>query len=107
MERSDRMWGQDIGLVVSNLHGHGRRARQQRCEEDLILYDDIGTCGWLPGRVSGGAVAGAGGGGRETVPEVEFLLLDAWLARLVGLDIVREEITPVIVGHIIHVGLCT
>ena len=61
----------------------------------------------LPGGVSGGAVAGAGAGGRETVPEVEFLLLDAWLARLVGFDVVGEEIAPVIVGHVIHVGLRT
>ena len=107
MERSDRMGGQDIGLIASDLHGHCCRAGEQCREEDLVLNDDIGTCGWLPGRVSGGAVAGAGGGGRETVPKVELLLLDAWLARLVGFDVVGEEIAPVIVGHVIHVGLRT
>ena len=38
---------------------------------------------------------------------MEGLFLDARLAGLVGLDVVREEIAPVIVGHVVHVGLRT
>ena len=45
MERSDRIRGQIIGFVVSDLHGHGRGARKQRREEDFVLNDDIGTYG--------------------------------------------------------------
>ena len=71
------------------------------------MHDNIGTCGGLPGRVSGGAVAGTGTGGGETVPEVKLLLLDARLAGLVGLDVVGEEIAPVVVGHVVYVGLGT
>lgn len=105
MERSDRIRRKDIGLIASNLHCHCRRALKQRREEDLVLNDDIGTCRWLPWGVSGSAVAGAGGSGGETVPEVELLLCDLWLAGLIGLDVVREEIAPVIMGHVVHIGL--
>ena len=105
MERANRVRRKDICLITSNLHRHSRGARQKRCEEDLVLYDDIGTRGWLPRRVSCSAVTGSGSGGRETVPEVQLLFSDAWLTGLVGLDIVREEITPVIVGHVVHVAL--
>lgn len=51
------------------------------------------------------AIARAGGSGGETVPKVELLFCDMWLAGLIGLDVVREEIAPVIMGHVVHVGL--
>ena len=36
---------------------------------------------------------------------MELLLCDSWLTSLVGLDIVWEEITPVVVRHIVDIGL--
>ena len=38
---------------------------------------------------------------------MEFFFLDAGLARFVGFDVVGEEIAPVIVGHVVDVGLRT
>ena len=105
MERSNRVRRKDICFVTSNLHRHCRRAREQRCEEDLVLDDDVWACGRLPWRVSCSAVAGARGGRRETVPEVELLFSEAWLTGLVGLYVVGEEIAPVIMGHIVYVSL--
>lgn len=105
MERSNRIRRKDIGLIAPNLHRHYRRALKQRREEDLVLNNDIGTCRWLPWGVSCSAVTGAGGSGGETVPEVELLLCDVWLASLIDLNVVREKIAPVIVGHVVHVGL--
>ena len=90
MKRPNRIRREDISLVTSNLHRDCRRAGKQRGEEDLILYDDIRTRGWLPGSVSCGSVAGTGGGGGETIPEVELLFRDSRLAGLVGLYVVRE-----------------
>lgn len=90
MKRSNRIRRENVSLVTSNLHRYCRGAGKQRREEDLILYDDIWTRGWLPGSISCGSVAGTGGGGGETIPEVELLFCDSWLAGLVGLYVVRE-----------------
>ena len=106
MKRSNCIRGKNVGLVTSNLHRHCRRTREQRSEKDLVLNNNIGTGRWLPRRVSCCAVAGARGGGGETVPEVEFFFLDALLAGLVRVNVVGEEVAPVIVGHVIHVTLC-
>ena len=35
---------------------------------------------------------------------MEFLFCDPWPTSLVRLDIVRKEIAPVVVGHVINVG---
>lgn len=105
MKGSDRIRRKDISLITSNLHRHCRRAGEQRREEDLVLNNDIRTCGWLPRRVPGSAVAGPGGGGGETVPEVDLLFCDGCLAGLVCLDVVGEEIAPVVVGHVVYVCL--
>ena len=105
MKRSHRIRRQNVRLVTSDLHRHRRRAREEGREEDLILNHDVGTCGWFPRRISCSAVAGARGGGGETVPEMELLLCDAWLAGFVGLDVVGEKITPVVVGHVIDIAL--
>lgn len=105
VERSNRVRRKDICFVAPNLHCHCGRARKQRCEEDFVLNNDIWARGWLPRRVSCSTVARARGGRRETVPEMELLFSDTWLAGLVGLDIVGEEIAPVIVGHVVHVCL--
>ena len=105
MKRSDRIRRENVSLVTSNLHCHCRRAGKQRREEDLILYDDVRTRRWLPGSVSSGSIAGTGGGGGETIPEVELLFCDSWLAGLVGLYVVREEITPVVMRHVVNVVL--
>ena len=69
------------------------------------MYDYVGTRGRLPWRVAGCAVAGTGRGGRESVPEVQFFLLDAGLAGFVGLDVVGEEVAPVVVRHVGYVAL--
>ncbi len=105
MKRSHRVRGQNIRLVASDLHRHGRGTREQRGEEDLVLHHHVGTRGRLPRGVSGRAVAGARGGGGEPIPEVELLFRDAGLAGLVGLDVVGEEIAPVVVGHVGYVAL--
>ena len=77
MERSHCVRRQNVCLVASDLHRYSRRAGEQGREEDLVLHDDVGTRGRLPGRVSCGAVAGACGCGGQTVPELELLLLRA------------------------------
>lgn len=105
MECSNRIRRKDVCLVASNLHRHCRGARKQCREEDLVLNDNIRTRGWLPRSIPCSAVAGTRSGRGETVPEVELLFRDAWLAGLVGLDVVREEVAPVIVGHVVHVFL--
>ena len=105
MKHSDRMRRKDISLITPNLHRHCRRAGEQRREENLVLNDDVGTCRRLPRRVSCSAVAGPGGGGGETVPEVELLFRDGCLAGFIGLDVVGEKIAPVVVGHVVHVCL--
>lgn len=105
VKSSHRVRRKDICLVTSNLYRYCGRTRQQGREEDLVLNDDIRTCGWLPWRVACSSVAGARGGGGETVPEVKLLFRDSWLASLVGLDIVWEKITPVVVRHVVNVGL--
>lgn len=105
MKSSNSIRRKDICLITSNLYRHCRRAREQRCEENLVLHNDIGTCGWLPRSVSRSAVAGARRGWGETVPEVELLFRDAWPAGFVGLDVIGKKITPVVVGHVIDVGL--
>ena len=105
MKRSHRIRRKNVCLITSNLHRHCRGAGKQRREEDFVLNDYVRTRGRLPRRVPCSAIAGARSGGGETVPEVEFLFLDPWLAGLVGLDVVREEIAPVIVGHVVHVLL--
>ena len=104
MKRSNRIRRQYICLVASNLYCHCRRTRKQRREEDFVLNDDIRTRRWLPRRVACSSVAGTGRGGRETVPEVELLFCDPWLTGLVRLDVIREEITPVVVRHVIDIG---
>lgn len=105
MKRSNRIRRKDIGLVTSNLHCHCGRACKQRREEDLVLDDDIRTRRWLPRSIARGSVVRTGGGGRESIPEVELLFRDARLAGLVGLDVVGKKVTPVIVRHIVHVSL--
>ena len=105
MKRSDRIRRKDISLITSNLHRHCRRAGEQRGEENLVLNDDIGTCGWLPRRIPCGAVAGPGGCWGETVPEVELLFCDGCLAGFVCLDVVGEEIAPMVMGHVVHICL--
>ena len=105
MKRPHHIRRKNIRLIAANLYRHCRWARQQRCEEDFVLNNDVGTCGWLPRSVSRGAVAGSCGGGREAVPEVELLFFDSRLAGFVGLDVVGEEIAPVVVRHVVDVGL--
>lgn len=106
MKRPKSIRWKDTCLITPSLYRDRRRTRKQRCEEDLILNDKIGTCGQLPTRALCSVVAGARGHGEGIVPEMECLFCDAGLARLVGLDVVREEVTLVIMGHIVHVGMC-
>lgn len=105
MKWSNRIRRQYICLVASNLYCYCRRTRKQRREEDLVLNDDIRTRGWLPRRIACSSVAGTGSGGGKAIPEVELLFCDSWLTGLVRLDVVREEIAPVVVGHVINIGL--
>lgn len=105
MKGSNRVRRKNICLVTSNLHRHCRRAGKQRREEDFVLDDDIRTRGWLPRSIPCGSVAGTRSGGREAIPEVELLFRDLRLTGLVGLDVVGKKITPVVVWHVIDVGL--
>lgn len=81
-------------------------------EEDFILRDERGVVDGLVG-VNGGAVprraaGGAGVGGVEAVPEDELLGFDGGggrVAALVGVDVVGEDVAPVVVRHVVDVAL--
>jgi len=91
-----------------------RGAGDEDGQENLVLSDDGGVVDGLVGvdggAVAGGAAGGAGAGGVEAVPEDELLGGGGdggggGVAALVGVDVVREDVAPVVVRHVGDVAL--
>lgn len=97
-----------------DLHTHIRRAGHEDGQEDLVLRDEGGVVDGVAG-VDGGTVAGGAAGGArvsrvQPVPEGELLGVrgdggDGGVAALVGVDVVREDVAPVVVRHVVDVAL--
>ena len=100
------------GWAPTNLDADVRRAADEHGQEDFILGDERGVVDGVVG-VDGGVVArraarGAGARGVQPVPEDEFLGVDGeggGVAAFVGVDVVGEDVAPVVVRHVVDVAL--
>lgn len=105
---------QGRGGATADLDAHVRRAADEHGQENFVLRDDRGVVdgfvGVDGGAVPRGAAGGAGTGRVESVPEDELLVLGldggrGGVAALVGVDVVREDVAPVVVRHVGDVAL--